>query len=284
MSKTILAEVDGFTPVIDTMISEVGLMTATVFGKVWRYCQMSDGVCTAAQDRLADELGVSRATINQHIERLVSSEYLQDLTPALLGKPHTYRDTGKAGLSISFTAQPVKNLDTPVKNLYTEPVKKLDTKIVVKKELREKEPVLTFENLQKANRTVDALLEQERVAQEKQTSGASWSGRERIPEPIRELLDVYVQITGQKPGKGKLMDWLSTGQEWLDQGATGDDVQSAYKIATPSNPNKGGFLVTRPGSLTSTIGMLVGKRHTYSSPMIDPMATLNQYLEQQHAN
>ena len=134
MSKTILAEVDGFTPVIDTMIQDVGLMTATVFGKVWRYCQMSDGVCTAAQERIADELGVSRATINQHIDKLVQAGYLQDKTPALLGMPHVYRDTGKAGLSISLIARPVKKLDTTCQNSLHLPVKKLDTKIVIKKE------------------------------------------------------------------------------------------------------------------------------------------------------
>jgi hypothetical protein len=136
MSKTILAEVDGFTPVIDTMIPEVGLTTATVFGKVWRYCQMADGVCTAAQDRLADELGLSRPTINQHIEKLVTAGYLEDLTPGLLGKPHTFRDTGKAGLSISFTAknEPVKNLDTTCKDSLQQPVKNLYSKIVVKRD------------------------------------------------------------------------------------------------------------------------------------------------------
>ena len=103
MSKTILAQVDGFTPVIDAMVADVGLISAAVFGKAWRYCQMSDGVCKAAQDRIADELGLSRATINTHLSKLVEAEYLEDITPELLGLPHQYRDTGKANLSISLT-------------------------------------------------------------------------------------------------------------------------------------------------------------------------------------
>jgi DNA-binding Lrp family transcriptional regulator len=122
MSKTILANVDGFTPVIDAVVLDVGLLTATIFGKVWRYCQMSDGACSASQDRIAQELGLSRATINSHIDKLVGEGYLKDTTPEIIGSPHVYADTGKANLSISFTGsiQP--------------PVKQIDTKKVLKKE------------------------------------------------------------------------------------------------------------------------------------------------------
>ncbi len=131
MSKTILANVDGFTPVIDGLIPQVGAFTALVFGKMWRYCQMSDGVCKASQDRLADELGVSRQSINKHIDKLVEAGYLEDITPDLLGLPHQYRDTGRANLSINLTATCQKSLHPPVKKIYT--------KIVIKETDKEKE-------------------------------------------------------------------------------------------------------------------------------------------------
>jgi hypothetical protein len=130
LSKTILAQVDGFTPVIDGVIADVGLVSAAVFGKAWRYCQMSDGVCKASQDRLADELGLSRATVNAHLAKLTQAGYLKDLTPDLLGVPHQYADTGKANLSISLTATCQKDLHLPVKNF--------DTKKVLKKALKER--------------------------------------------------------------------------------------------------------------------------------------------------
>lgn len=130
MSKTILAQVDGFTPVIDAMIPEVGAMTALIFGKAWRYCQMSDGVCKAAQDRIADELGLSRATINTHFAKLVDTGYLQDTTPNLLGMPHIYKDTGKAGVSISLTGRCQNHLQGGVKNIDT----KKEVKERIKKE------------------------------------------------------------------------------------------------------------------------------------------------------
>ena len=144
MSKTILANVDGFTPVIDGMIPEVGAMTALIFGKAWRYCQMSDGVCKAAQDRIADELGLSRATINAHFAKLVEAEYLEDMTPDLLGFPHEYRDTGKANLSISFTGG-VKNIDRGCLNSLQGGVKNIDTKKVLKKDIKENEDEAALE-------------------------------------------------------------------------------------------------------------------------------------------
>lgn len=134
LSKTILGQLNGFTPVIDGMIPEVGAMTALVFGKAWRYCQMSDGVCKASQDRIADELGLSRATINAHISKLVEAGYLEDTTPDLVGLPHQYRDTGKANLSISFTGNVSKNLTPTSQKSLHPPVKNLDTKKELNKE------------------------------------------------------------------------------------------------------------------------------------------------------
>lgn len=128
MSKTILAQVDGFTPLIDGVVMEVGLVSAAVFGKAWRFCQMSDGVCKAAQDRIANELGISRATVNTHMAILTEAGYLEDTTPNLLGLPHVYRDTGKANLSISLTGSCQNGLQGGVKNF--------DTKKEVKKEVK----------------------------------------------------------------------------------------------------------------------------------------------------
>lgn len=150
LSKTILGQVDGFTPVIDGMIPEVGAMTALVFGKAWRYCQMPDGVCKASQDRIADELGLSRATINTHISKLVEAGYLEDTTPDLVGLPHQYRDTGKANLSISFTGNVSKNLTPTCQKSLHPPVKNIDTKKELKKEIKEREqepPALDFQNM-----------------------------------------------------------------------------------------------------------------------------------------
>lgn len=104
MSKTVLAKVDGFTPLIDNIVKEYGIFTAAVFGRVWRYCQMESGVCQASVEKMAAELDMSTRTIIRHLDILVCGGYLIDKTPDLRNRPHTYIDTGKASLRISIDA------------------------------------------------------------------------------------------------------------------------------------------------------------------------------------
>ena len=99
MSKTILTELDGFTPVIDCLVKEYGLVTAAVFGRIWRYCQMETGVCQASLDTMAEYIGLDKATIMRHAKKLVDAGYLKDLSPDLRNHPHTYADTGKVTLT-----------------------------------------------------------------------------------------------------------------------------------------------------------------------------------------
>jgi DNA-binding Lrp family transcriptional regulator len=137
MSKTILAQIEGFTPVIDSVVQDVGVTTAVVFGKVWRYCQMSDGVCKASQGRLAEDLNMSVRSVTAHIKKLVVAKYLRDTTPNLVGVPHTYADTGKAGMGITMAAtssQPMQNLHTTSAKIAEVPMQNLHTKKVLKKE------------------------------------------------------------------------------------------------------------------------------------------------------
>lgn len=104
MPKTILADVDGFTPIIDDLARQHGLMRAAVFGRIWRYCQMKDGICRASLETLSDGLGVDRATVMRHAKALAEDGYLEDTTPNLRNQPHIYRDTGKASIRIAIGA------------------------------------------------------------------------------------------------------------------------------------------------------------------------------------
>ena len=113
-----------------------------------------------------------------------------------------------------------------------------------------------------ANKTVDFILENERIAQEKDASGASWPHRDKFPDAIRELLDVYVRLTGQRLTKDKVMDWLSTGQDWLDLGIIADDLIKAHKKSKGDERGFGAFTVGRPGGLTNTANMFAGERRT----------------------
>jgi DNA-binding MarR family transcriptional regulator len=95
-----LSEVKGFTPVIDVLADELGLMPAVAYGVVWRYCQMEDGICKASMAKIARRIGVDRATVHRHIKALCKAGYLKDLTPGLRNCPHTYADTGRAKIRL----------------------------------------------------------------------------------------------------------------------------------------------------------------------------------------
>jgi hypothetical protein len=126
-------------------------------------------------------------------------------------------------------------------------------------------PPLSSKELKQVNRKVDAVIEQSRQAALKEQSGATWTGRESIPEAVRELLDVFVQVTGIRPAKSNLMDWMKAGQDWLDIGATQADVRAAHAKSKGDGKEGSGFTVTRPGSLTSVIGACAGERRSHGT-------------------
>lgn len=95
MARSILQQVDGFTPVIDVVAQDVGFVTAAVYGVHWCYCQMRDGISRAAMKRIAERLGVSTKTARRHTRKLCERGYLEDLTPERRHAPHVYRDTGR---------------------------------------------------------------------------------------------------------------------------------------------------------------------------------------------
>ena len=94
---TVLSESGGWTPVIDSLARDQGLITAAVYGVVWRYCQMQDRVCRASLDTLSAHLHLDRGTVLRHIKKLCAAGYLRDLTPDRRNAPHVYADTGQAG-------------------------------------------------------------------------------------------------------------------------------------------------------------------------------------------
>jgi len=101
--KVISASVSRFTPCPDTLVEQYSHTTALVWGKVWRYSQMADGVCRASILRLADDLSLVPNTISKHLSLLEEGKYIVDKTPNLRNKPHIYADTGKLQLRVSIT-------------------------------------------------------------------------------------------------------------------------------------------------------------------------------------
>jgi hypothetical protein len=119
----------------------------------------------------------------------------------------------------------------------------------------------TQEVIQQADRKVDAILDGMKQSEN------HWLGREKMPEPIRDLLDVFVECSGVKPTRGLVNDWFATGSDWLEIGATGSDVRDAYEKSKPNaDLRRTGFTVGRPGSLTTTLQAVVGERRKSDKP------------------
>jgi hypothetical protein len=133
MTKTDVKRLQ-FTPVLDSLMAEVGLVNAAVFGRVWRYCQMGRGYCHAEQERIADNLGISRKTVNVALGVLVAGGYLADTTPNTRGRTRIYKDTGKAGMSrfSDIGEDDTEPVTEPVTEVVTEVVTEPVTEVVTK--------------------------------------------------------------------------------------------------------------------------------------------------------
>ena len=80
-----------FTPCFDRVVARYGVVAALVYGAMWRYSQMSVGLCTASLAAIARRAGVSRRTAILYIQRLEAHGLVHDLTPRRRNIPHAYR-------------------------------------------------------------------------------------------------------------------------------------------------------------------------------------------------
>jgi hypothetical protein len=104
-ARTVSGEIGRFTPVFDSVAAHerLGYIGALVFGRVWRYCQMELGKCTASQGTIAKELHLSDRTVRIYLGALVKEGYLAAV--AIPGRVTEYFDTGKVRLLITAVAE-----------------------------------------------------------------------------------------------------------------------------------------------------------------------------------
>lgn len=88
------AELPPFTPSFDWVRDGLGDTSARVYGAVFRFCQMREGVCRAGLDEIARRAGVCRRTAKTHLDLLVDLKCIADQTPNLRNHPHRYTVAG----------------------------------------------------------------------------------------------------------------------------------------------------------------------------------------------
>ncbi len=134
MSKTVISKVDGFTPCFDNVTKDLGIVTSSVFGAIWRFCQMEDGYCRASQETIGERVGLTRQAVNENVKKLIQGGYLESNGIDTSGTIRLF-DTGKAGMSISITGVVVET-DRGCQPTLQEGVNQPDTKKELKKELK----------------------------------------------------------------------------------------------------------------------------------------------------
>ncbi|MCB0215039.1 MAG: helix-turn-helix domain-containing protein, partial [Chloroflexi bacterium] len=93
-----------FTPLPDPIVASMGIYAASVYGRVWRYCQMERGRCFAPAHRIATELNLGQRTVERYLSRLVEDGWIERDSGKSDGKPSTYYTTGKWVMGGSATA------------------------------------------------------------------------------------------------------------------------------------------------------------------------------------
>jgi DNA-binding Lrp family transcriptional regulator len=241
MSRTILSEIDGFTPLPDLLVKRYGLFTAAVFGRMWRYCQMQDGVCRATLDTIASELNVSKMTIIRHIETLVYDGFLKDTTPDRKNKPHVYADTGKVamynkfGMALTVTESESKSTLTESDSALTSSDSQSHTESLEdskKKQSKKVKEGATKPAAPRANDFPSNVLYRE--VTERYPSKANW-------HDVLKFIDGVSQRLGRQPVKEDLLPFYSA---WCGMGWNNNSInwlEYAVKGVMPGKQNGKGY-------------------------------------------
>lgn len=197
--RQIITEVSGFIPVFEVVLHNYkDYMTALVFGRMWQYCNMSDGVCKASLERIGKDLEVSAVTVMRHAKKLVEDGYLIDSTSDRRNAPHEYLDGRRVEMKSRISAGMTESKPTVIKSntsvINSQLIKQDNTKI--------KEPI-SSELQEKADRKVAAILAI------KPPEGY-WQGRENVPSHLLKYADWWNRKTGQEL-KRKAGDYF---KEW----------------------------------------------------------------------
>lgn len=242
MNKEIPAKIQGFTPLIDSLVDQFGITTAAVFGKVWRYTQMKDGKCTASQDRLAKELNIGERSLRDHLGKLVAAGYLR--CEPHQGECNTYYDTGKvqSEVYIGF-GEPRQNMpDTPAKNAGL-PRQKMPTKIEDK--IQQDTQVFTEKENQQIDQKIKDMVEYSKKAKARTDT--------LLPEQWHEFGKAFTDATGIVYLPSQQSKWIGAFEVWHNIGVTIEDIKDAAERLA-------GVTIYSPMSLTNTLNATVAER------------------------
>lgn len=94
---------------------------AQVFGAIYRFCEMRDGICYASKETLGQLTGYTRKTVRENISKLIDAGWIVDLTPNQKFKTHRYTltDSARQFIETSGTFTPMSGTFTPDSGTFT---------------------------------------------------------------------------------------------------------------------------------------------------------------------
>lgn len=177
-----------FNPCPDEITEKFGLITSAVFGAIWRFSKMKDGVCWASQQKIAERCGITDRTVRTHIKILLENNYIME--QKIPGRASEYTPKPGWDLRVSFSAvkheTPEPASDQPRKEIPTTP--EIDSG-VPRKEIPTKKEVKKQNKKQVKKKVV------------REGELINWTDRDYWPENIkRPEIQTYIEITGWQPG------------------------------------------------------------------------------------
>lgn len=242
--RQIVTEISGFVPVFEVVLHQYkDHVTALVFGRMWQYCGMSDGVCRASLEKIGRDLEISAATVMRHAEKLVADGYLIDTTPDRRNAPHEYLDGRRVEMKGRINAGIAERKPTVSQRNATVSESKLikQDKTKIKQNVADATSIIVEE----ANKKVDAILGFEKLAHEAEEKGI-WTGREMIPSHLLNYADWWHQQTGQTM-KGKLnKEWVKCFTDWYTEELKLPALQEAFDTTKAWKK-----IIAKPSEITS---------------------------------
>lgn len=101
-----------FIPLFKSIIDKYDLYTASIFGIIYLYSNMSNGYCSLSQNTIANKLKISRSTVIRNIGILVKDKVILDITDHdynIKGQTRKYKENLKFLIDSGFQKNSVSD-------------------------------------------------------------------------------------------------------------------------------------------------------------------------------
>lgn len=261
MADSFLDSAGGFTPVPDKLVREYGFEVAYVWGKVWRYCQMANGACTASHETIAKRAGMSRRTLIEKLNVLIRDGYIEDLTPDLKNKPHTYCTTKGEGkitstMQISHTdiTTPASDTDVDMRILHSDDANNAHPNPSTMQNLHTQDAEIAQPTMQNLHLKKDSL---ETIKETKELTPKGVV-TEVTPGAKTILRDKFLELTGlsMPTSKGDVKFWWGNFGEILKLARGDPALACRWEGEAVGYMQSSHLTITGPKSIIGLIGAL----------------------------